>query len=593
MLVRVGTCTNCEALFQLPESFGEPWVRCTICEGAVRIGEPMDPAEAGKGRRGGRARSGSGSKNGSESSTRSARPRRTAAGAGAAGAVAATAAKAASDAKPETTERPAPKSEPTPVKPAASEPVEAPLEAPVEPPAPEIPARPVAPKWSPQELERRAEAQAPPTPAAPPAPEAPSTPQAQPAPKAQPRPAELPRSEPKRTELEEIVPSRRSSGTLERLKRERAVQAAARDTTTAESSSDAKPESTLERLKRERAEQAAAAGSSGARKSAAAAPSTPSTGRTQSRTGGRSRRSQEQQEAPEPSRRSSRSGRSGRGESSGGGSSSRRRSGAHHGKQKSPVAGLVGIGALAVLGTFGYLTFKNGWLSSSTTTEPDTEVAQGEGDGDGVLGAGETITVDPFAGTPTPAAAEATETADGDAADGEAAEAPADGDAGDAEASGTPEPAPEPAKKVADPDDVDLAQFGTFEKHPDTSDEDWAEITKQAGYLFDVNSGKKGGTAKEKLEAYGKGAFPAILNGLLALDLGKDDDMRVGNEAVRVLEEICNGYNFSWRQSTEPNEHYYNRRVVERWSTVWNRVLEDPSYWFTLAKLDPETGEPL
>jgi hypothetical protein len=42
MLVRPGTCTKCHATFQLPSEFAAPFVRCRICQGAVRVEEPIE-----------------------------------------------------------------------------------------------------------------------------------------------------------------------------------------------------------------------------------------------------------------------------------------------------------------------------------------------------------------------------------------------------------------------------------------------------------------------------------------------------------------------------------------------------------------------
>ncbi len=592
MLVRVGSCTGCEALFQLPETFSEPWVRCSICEGAVSVGEPTDPAEASRTRRGGRSKS-SGGREPKARAPRTAKPAAVAAAVAEAPNLKGTDLKG-TDPKAASPEAPAPKVS-IPEAELTEEPVQAEVRpitaAPVaEPSKPSIPARPAMPEpeWSPNEMQRKVDereaGQAPK--AKSPAAKAPAEQSAEKvaekaAPKITPKAAPKPRVEkPKETStqsLVEIEPSRKSSGTLERLKRERLE--AERAAQQASAMPAQKPrESTLERLKRERAEQAGrdtAPAASAGRSSRAAAPQP---ARQRSAAPARSSRRQSAEEDDGSGARRSGSRRSGGRSGSSRGSS----------KDKSMVPGLIGLGAIVVLGGGFGLGMSQGWFSGKPATQD--EVAEADSDSSDkdkqVLGAEGTIpppVADPFAGLPTAAGYE------GSVPEGSSEEPAADSPSESPELENATE-ASEPDTEGAEPeetrppgkhpDDVDLAQYGPYEKLAETTDEEWAELEKQADYLFDLYSGKKGANAKDKLAEAGKAAWPAILNRFLQLDMADEEHVEVGQQVAALMDSIViPGARNGWLPDATLAGQWRNKRVIETWARRWDRILADPAEW--------------
>lgn len=249
------------------------------------------------------------------------------------------------------------------------------------------------------------------------------------------------------------------------------------------------------------------------------------------------------------------------------------------------VPGLIGLGAIVVLGGGLGLGFTQGWFSGSPAAQDDVAEAESESSDKEVLGAEGTIpppAADPFGDLPTAAGYEDAASTDSGEPDADATAEPAEGGTDDSGADAEPEAAaPQETRPPGKhPDDVDLSQYGPYEKLVETSDEEWAELEKQADYLFDLYSGKKGAKAKDALTAAGKGAWPAILNRYLQLDMANEEHVEVGQQVAALMDSlVVPGARNGWLPDSTLGGQYRNKRVIEVWARRWDRILADPAEW--------------
>lgn len=375
-------------------------------------------------------------------------------------------------------------------------------------------------------------------------------------PKAAPAPAPAVEAELEEADLEleplEELPAAKPMSTLERLKAERAAQQPAEEAT-----SD-KPLSTLERIKAERAS---------GRESA------PESKRQPAKSAGSAPRS-----------RTRDTGDDGDGGSRGGAGRSRgkRRRPAAAKAERSQAPMLIGGGSLVIVG-IGVLGITQGWFGGGNDAAAEEPA--------------ETAASDVAAADATP-----TETApnpfDQIAATGAADLAGAGGAAGTATgaagagAAAAAAPAPAPKKPAKDPDSVDLTALPTFEKLPETSDDDWNALVADALKLADPVGGIGAQRAQGRLIEAGKAAMPAIMNAFKTVDLYTDEGRRTGALVQRTLEDITNGTNFSWRDGLEPGDIYFNKRVVEEWNKLWQKAKDNEFTWrYTIGEVDKEGNE--
>ncbi len=591
MLIRVGTCTSCDATFQLSADFASPWVRCRICEGPVQVGEPSDPADATKRRRSAGAgktkTAGPGAKRFAAMGSAEATLDKSAEN------VANASAKKLEDAGEAT----AAVLDEIDLNLEEMELIEDALDGP-NPPAAEMPARTVASKgetaqksagkWSPAELERRAKADkeaaaakaaATADVARHKAEEAAAESAAAESAAAESAAAEAKAAKAAKSakaakaaaaaaaapELVEVTRSKKEGlSTLERLKAERAAGGEAPD---AAPQGKSERGGTLTRLKAERA--AAAPAQPAARsKPAAAAKAAGSSSRRSSRRGGEDEPEQE--------------------------SGGRRRQGTGRQRDRGK-GGLIGVASLIVLGGAGFAGFQLGWFDAPAPPVVDEEVADADAAGTPV----EPI-ADPFAATGVAVGDATLDTPPADAGDDAAAYGDAE-DAADSESSTTDDepddepsaPAPDVARPGRDPASIDLTAIADFERFPGTSDEDWATAQKHASKALDPYATRGLQKAQDDLIAMGRPAVPAVLNELKALDLTDLPGAGAGWIGVDVLTQIANGNGYSWRQAAEIDAQWYNKTSTQKWCEEWDELRASDEAWAKFAKLDPVTLEPL
>jgi hypothetical protein len=589
MLVRVGTCQVCEATFQLPQRFEGSWASCRICAGAVLVGEPIDAELALKrgARKGGKAEGAAADGAGAATKSATAPSPKDAAQASRSPETAAPPAGTAQTPSAAAPNQTTPASEAPPAAPQASPATKPAGAAPTAAASPIETARPSAAepaKWSPKALEaelraERAALALPPKPAP-----AASTPAQTPPPP--PSSAWL-IDEMSLEELEPPISARPS--TLERLKAERAEQARAaqRSAPTQEpvrtdsarpaaAAPAAKPGSTLERLKAERARAAAAA----------EAPQASSPGRAS----GAQERAQPAV-APARAERSARGSSQGRGEASdseerqaGGRSGGRRPKAAAPAGRRGPHP-MIAVGSLLLVGGLAALGLQQGWLDNPEKPAAPSEAAEGTEAPAPAAAPVAPPAIDPFS------AGQAAATLPAAAAGIAQAPAAVPTPAGQPTAPAATPPAA-PAKPVKDAASVDLSAYGPFERLPETGDEEWQKLQGWVKDLLNPNAGAEAGRARARLTEAGKAAFPALLNGLLALDYGTRDGMSVGNDGVQVFQKICRGVNYGWKLEDDPKAaEYFNKRVIELWAQRWQVAAQDEAAWAEMAKLNPSSEE--
>ena len=133
-----------------------------------------------------------------------------------------------------------------------------------------------------------------------------------------------------------------------------------------------------------------------------------------------------------------------------------------------------------------------------------------------------------------------------------------------------------------DPKEPNLKEMEKFAKPDNLSDEDWATINEKVATMLDPDAGAAGTRAATYLEKIGRDAFPAMVNGLLDLDYGTEDGNLNGDFVQRTMMNIANGRNFSWAYGfgESPNKtEIANKRAVALAYGVWQKVVDDPSYW--------------
>jgi hypothetical protein len=174
--------------------------------------------------------------------------------------------------------------------------------------------------------------------------------------------------------------------------------------------------------------------------------------------------------------------------------------------------------------------------------------------------------------------------ADG-AAEGALAAAPGEGAPAEAE---NPKPAKQPVER--DPASVDLNALEDLGPTPGVSAEEWQRIRDLVATALDPESGVAGNRARRELEELGKPAFPAIINKMRTIDYSTVQGYRNGDIAQQMLEKIANGKNFGWHYTPEPNDEYFNKRVVQSWHGQWLKVKDDDAAWRKFTGLAEEVG---
>ena len=288
---------------------------------------------------------------------------------------------------------------------------------------------------------------------------------------------------------------------------------------------------------------------------------------TISSTGKPKARATSRKAAPSRSTRPSRSRRRGRGKDDGdedgdeeeGGRKSRRQ------KKKSPVPLICTLLLIVVGGVAGAYFAMSG--DSATEDMADTAKVDAE---------------------ETPAEEPATDAADEEAAEEPTEETPAEEPVEEEK----PKPVADRKPKVANPMDVDLEGLADFGAPPGCDADRWESLQEDAALLVDPQAGAAGGRAGKRLKEAGRLAIPALINVFKTRDMGSDAGFRDGDVLQRTLEKIYNGKNFGWKYTTEPNDHYYNRKVVENHWKLWNKYENDEAGWLSFTGLDKEGVKP-
>jgi hypothetical protein len=192
------------------------------------------------------------------------------------------------------------------------------------------------------------------------------------------------------------------------------------------------------------------------------------------------------------------------------------------------------------------------------------------------------------------ASAEAPPTAPANAAPaplGEATREPLEAAAAPEEPKAPEAKAPPPPK---DPATVDLASIPDFGPTVDTTPEEWSRMNEWGALWMDVEAGAAGNRAKIDLLKMGRKAVPVILNLFKKLDFATKEGRSNGDQCQKAMQQVTNGRNFDWRYADEaagrgfdnPEDVYFNKRVVEEWVKVWRQVEVSIEAWIKLAKLE-------
>ena len=113
----------------------------------------------------------------------------------------------------------------------------------------------------------------------------------------------------------------------------------------------------------------------------------------------------------------------------------------------------------------------------------------------------------------------------------------------------------------------------------------------QYGGVFDLSGHQVSPTVGKSLgDAHDRGIvrFGSAAREHDLLGIGTEQGRKDGDLLQRLLTDICNGQNFDWRYTTEPNDAYFNKRVIEEWCKSWTRCKDDEKFWLWFAKLEDE-----
>jgi hypothetical protein len=144
---------------------------------------------------------------------------------------------------------------------------------------------------------------------------------------------------------------------------------------------------------------------------------------------------------------------------------------------------------------------------------------------------------------------------------------------------------------IDDPAEPQLHEFERFGPPEGVSDDEWASLQEDVRTMLDPDAGAAGGRAQRALEEAGRKAVPAIINAMLDLNLATDGGYMNGGVCYKALRNICNNQGFAWdyRFDDSPKKcTLENRRTVEKYHQVWEKVIGNPEYWWQFTKLDKD-----
>jgi len=367
--------------------------------------------------------------------------------------------------------------------------------------------------------------------------------------------------------IEEHIPSGKKKGEptmMEKLKAERRAQSAKVKAAPQKKASSAKPAAAKPAAAKPAAAKAAAPKARAAKASKADGDEKKPSTRGASRRGGKggsrrsgargsSRRRGEEVDEEEGAENTGRRGRA---------------------KKKSPVPLIATLGLLIIGGGAAAYFMSSGGEEGGE----NTEVAVNDQDV-------ETPAEEPTATTP---AEEPTKEAEATPAEEPVKEDSAEEDAAPEEVKAKPVS----KRKDKDPTEIDLGALSDFPATAGCSADQWSSLQEDAALMIDPLAGAAGGRAEKRLKKAGFSAVPAIINTMKTLDFGTEQGQKDGDLMQRALEKIHNGKNFGWKYSTEPNDHWFNKRVVELWHKTWEKYRGDEAGWLKFTGLDKEGQAP-
>ncbi len=259
-----------------------------------------------------------------------------------------------------------------------------------------------------------------------------------------------------------------------------------------------------------------------------------------------------------------------------GGEGRRSRRGRPEPKKKSPLP-LIAAAVVAIGGVGGYFIY-TGTQSDAAETEdgqtPDTDTANANGETpEGADGAGDGST------------------------DGDTAPAAEGADEGTPEGAATPEPAaekPTPKKKglVGKTTEELVAMVAALEPFPKPTaltDEEWAEMNKDADLVFE-DAGAASGRAEKRLGVDGNQyAWPLMINRMAKIDFGDEYQVQSGMAAQRVMQMARGSKNMGgmgWMTAAETKDGEFNDRahrkdlmLIIKAHESWTTATQDPEWW--------------
>ncbi len=147
------------------------------------------------------------------------------------------------------------------------------------------------------------------------------------------------------------------------------------------------------------------------------------------------------------------------------------------------------------------------------------------------------------------------------------------------------EPAKTPAKKPARKPAAAKAPLAPFGIPKGVTEADFEDAQKQIEVLRDLNATRALGIAKDKLTTMPRAAIPALINGLLKLDVADSDDAKRGFQMIDSLEWIT-GKDDIWESDafqlfreleSEKDKRgavLTRKQAIKRWWRWWNRVQD-------------------
>ncbi|MCP4093184.1 MAG: hypothetical protein GY747_07010 [Planctomycetes bacterium] len=129
-------------------------------------------------------------------------------------------------------------------------------------------------------------------------------------------------------------------------------------------------------------------------------------------------------------------------------------------------------------------------------------------------------------------------------------------------------------------------------KFSGSSDDEWSDIVEDLELFMDDSGAQSNRAGKRLVDDYPRGAFPAIVNGMMKLDYEDSDGQYMASSLNELLTRIGKGTNLGWTSMSDLESGtdewssgvLYNKKVAAGWHMMWvNKYGVDDNAWASFS----------